>query len=150
MDLKDFIKSAISSISQGIAEAQEELKENGVLVNPEHITMKADNKTLDSFGSRYVEELSFEVHVGINEEVTDGIVGKAGAGLKVLFSASIEGDHKTKANSTQTNVLRFKIPVAFPYTPIPESYKKKAGGIKTTLPARRESDFWPARHNNLG
>jgi hypothetical protein len=124
MELKDFIKNAISSISQGIIEVSEELKDKGVIVNPEYTVLKNDAKSIDSSGFRYIEELYFEVHVGVDEENSDGIKGNATVGLKVLFGASIEGSNESKSTLSNTNILKFKIPVAFPYSPIPEGYKK--------------------------
>jgi hypothetical protein len=37
MELKDFIKNTISSISLAISESQEELKDKDVIINPEKI-----------------------------------------------------------------------------------------------------------------
>jgi hypothetical protein len=141
MELKDFIKSAISSISQAIVEAQDELKDTGVIVNPEYTIIKNDGKSIDSSGSRYVEELSFEVHVGIDES-TSGVV-KGSAGLKVILTA--EGSLETKSSSSNANVLKFKIPVAFPYSPIPEGFKRPVLVYDTpkSVPIK-------ARNSNIG
>ncbi len=133
MELKDFIKSAIASISDGILEAQTELKDKGVVVNPEYLSIKEDKKSMDSLGSRYIEEISFEVQVGVDETTSDSVKGQAG--LKVIFNASIEGDHGNVTKSSQTNILRFKIPVAFPYTDLPEKFKNKNGGLRSSLSA---------------
>lgn len=58
MDLKDFIKNTISSISEAIVESQNELKDKGVIVNPEKTEIgKNGEKLLRSDGRRYVQNL---------------------------------------------------------------------------------------------
>ena len=61
MELKDFIKNAISSIANGIKEAQTELCEKGVIINPEKVEIeKSGEKVLCAYGWRYTQELDFE------------------------------------------------------------------------------------------
>lgn len=51
MDLKDFIKNTITSISEAILESQEKLKDKDVLVNPEKVEIgKTGEKLLRSDG----------------------------------------------------------------------------------------------------
>ena len=123
MDLKDFIKSTISSISIAILESQEELKEKGVIVNPEKTEIgKTGEKLLRSDGWRYIQNLEFDILVGVEE--TQGQNGKGE--LKVAGLLSIGGGKEDQNISQNQNRIKFNIPVAFSTTPTPEEYKPKA------------------------
>lgn len=53
MDLKEFIKTTISSISEAILESQQELQQKGVIVNPEKTEIgKTGERLLRSDGWR--------------------------------------------------------------------------------------------------
>ena len=122
MELKDFIKNAISSIANGIKEAQTELCQKGAIINPEKVEIeKSGEKVLCADGWRYTHELDFEILVSVDEKSAEGGGGK----LTVLNFAIIGLDTKNEMNVSNSNILKFKIPVAFPTTKTPEEYKRK-------------------------
>lgn len=123
MELKDFIKSAICSISEGILEAQTELKDKNTIVNPEKLeTGSKGDKLLRSDGWRYIQELDFEILISIDDKN-----GTAGGGkLTVLDIVKLGMDANNEHRVTNTNKLRFKIPVAFPTTDTPIKYLPKS------------------------
>lgn len=126
MDLKDFIKSTISSISEAIIESQSELKDKGVIVNPEKTEIgKTGEKLLRNDGWRYVQNLDFDILVGVDEKK-----GKEGiSGLKVAGVLSIGGGLENEKSSNYNNRIKFTIPVAFSTTPTPEQYKSNKGWV---------------------
>lgn len=76
MELKDFLKNVISSIANGIIEAQIELSDIGIIINPEKLEIgKSGEKLLRADGWRYTQELDFEILVSIDEKNTEGCDG---------------------------------------------------------------------------
>lgn len=123
MDLKDFIKNTISSISTAIIESQQELAHQGVIVNPEKIEIgKTGEKLLRFDGWRYIQELNFDILVGVEEKM-----GGDGRGeLKVAGLVSIGMGTANENLSNSQNRIKFCIPVAFSTTPTPEEYERKS------------------------
>lgn len=128
MDLKDFIKNTITSISEAVLESQNELSDKGVIVNPEKVEIgKNGEKLLRSDGWRYIQNLDFDILVAAE----DGDDVKGGAGLKVAGVISIGGDVNESSKNQTSNKIKFTIPVAFPTNETPEQYKsgKKPSSI---------------------
>lgn len=124
MNLKDFIKNTISSISEAILESQEELSEKRVIVNPEKVEIgKNGEKLLRSDGWRYIQNLDFDILVAAEE----GEGAKGGASLKVAGIISIGGDLNETSKQQNSNKIRFTIPVAFPTNKTPDNYKSNKG-----------------------
>jgi hypothetical protein len=124
MDLKDFIKNTITSISEAILESQNELSEKGVIINPEKVEIgKNGEKLLRSDGWRYVQNLEFDILVAAEE----GEGAKGGAGLKVAGVISIGGDLSESSKQQQANKIKFTLPVAFPTNETPENYRSNKG-----------------------
>lgn len=122
MELRNFIKESISSITNGIIDAQKELSDKNVIINPEKLaTGKEGDKLLRNDGWRYIQELHFEIHIGIDEKNSDSGGGK----LNVLNFASFNTGGINENTTRNSNVLKFSIPVAFPTTETPEQYKAK-------------------------
>jgi len=127
MDLKEFIKTTISSISDAILESQEELANKGVIVNPEKTEIgKTGERLLRYDGWRYVQELNFDVLVGIEEKQNNGGKGE----LKVAGLISIGGNLSDESVNSNKNRIKFSIPVAFSTTPTPEAYQSKKPSIR--------------------
>lgn len=126
MDLKDFIKNTISSISLAIIESQLELNDKGVIVNPEKVEIgKNGDKLLRSDGWRYIQNLDFDILVGVEEQKEGGGKGE----LKVAGILSIGGGLNEQSTNQNQNRIKFSIPVAFSTTPTPEIYKSNRGQI---------------------
>lgn len=122
MDLKDFIKGTISAISHAIVESQSELKEIGVIVNPEKTEIGKEGRILlRSDGWRYIQELSFDVSIEVKDKDEGEINGK-------IMIASLISIGKGASESTQNksqNRINFSIPVAFSATSTPNEYKSR-------------------------
>ena len=117
MDLKTFIKSTITAISEAIVESQNELTSKGVIINPEKVEIgKNGEKLLRSDGWRYVQNLDFDILVAVEE----GEGANGGAGLKVAGLLSIGGDLSQSNKNQQSNRIKFIIPVAFPTNKTPD------------------------------
>lgn len=127
MDLKDFIKNTISSISEAIIESQSDLKDKGIIVNPERTEIgKGGEKLLRSDGWRYVQNLDFDILVGVDDKKGTGGKGE----LKVAGIFSIGGGIDDENLTKNHNRIKFTVPVAFSTTPTPNDYKPKQKPIR--------------------
>lgn len=132
MELKEFIKTALSDITGAVSELQAELK-NGAVINPTlpyPVSMRTVKALDDSEGNRVVSDISFDIAVTIADSKG------ANAGLSV-FSIGIGG----KMNSKEQNVSRisFSIPVALPSTRMPSN--KEISQANLQKPVRKNPNW---------
>lgn len=110
MDLKEFVKTAISDITEAVKELQSDLT-NGAIVNPTLPNIIA-TKTLVVDGEiRPIEHLAFDVAVSAAE--SSGIDGSAKAGIKI-FGAKFGTESSTRTENVSR--LSFSVPIVFPTT----------------------------------
>lgn len=115
MELKEFIKAAITDITEAVSELQDEL-DNGAIVNPS-LPKPIEFKTLTVNNEiRQIEQLSFDVAVTASEE--SGIDGQAKVGISI-FGAKIGS--ATSAKTENASRISFVIPVVFPTTHVKTS-----------------------------
>jgi len=130
MELKEFIKTTITQISQGIIEAQEELNGNDMIVNPSGLATNSNgDKYLRTDGWRYVQNI--EINVGVTAIEKEG--EKAGIGIVTGILSG--GAQASSDNSNQTvSTIKFDIPVALPSSPTPKGHKSsRPASIKSTV-----------------
>ena len=124
MQLKDFIKNTIESISESIVESQESLKDKGVIVNPEKTSVGPNGeKMLRAGGNRYVQDLEFDILVGVDENENAGGKGS----LKVAGLIDVGGGLEESKTITRHNRIKFTVPVAFRTTETPREYSPNYG-----------------------
>lgn len=109
MELKDFIKTAITDITDAISDLQQEL-DNGTIINPK-LTYGKESTSLIDGDNRSIERLNFDIAVTVSS--SSDIEGGAKAGISV-FGAKLGG--KTSESSENASRLTFSIPIVFPYT----------------------------------
>jgi hypothetical protein len=133
MELKDFIKETISAISNGIIESQKEFSETDLVIIPEKMFLGKDgNKLLNGSGNRIIQELDFEVNVSIDEKSnTEG-----GAKIKVFGFVQVGGQGGIESTSNIIHKLKFKIPIAFPTTQIPDRHKSAESSFGEQKPSK--------------
>ena len=67
MELKDFIKAALSEIVAGIVAAQKVTKDTGVIINPVELACDSQGeKYMRPGGVRYVQEIEINVSVALS------------------------------------------------------------------------------------
>lgn len=110
MQLKEFVAEAITQITGGITQAQTQLSEEWVRINPkpaQGVNVVAPMLYTAENGAG-VFPLTFDVAVSAEEKQ-----GNVGAGIKVLgFGMNIK-DGSTESMSTVSRVT-FTIPIAYP------------------------------------
>ena len=116
INLKDFIKEAITQITDGIVAAQNENTDKGCIINPKMIqtigTMGSVSYMLDQSGNNLgtTTILNFDLHIAGSDK-NDG----AGT-LKVISGfLNVTGSLGKSENNSVSNRLTFSIPVSFPY-----------------------------------
>lgn len=110
MELKEFIKTAITDITDAVRELQDEL-DNGAIVNPTLPNSIVSKTLIVSDEVKPIEQLSFDVAVTASEE--SGIDGQAKAGISI-FGAKIGS--ATSSKTENVSRISFVIPVVFPTT----------------------------------
>lgn len=110
MELKEFIKTAITDITEAVSELQGEL-DNGTIVNPTLPNSIALKTLTVNDEIRPIEQLAFDVAVTATE--SSGIDGSAKAGISI-FGAKVGSETNTKMENVSR--LTFSIPIVFPTT----------------------------------
>ncbi|NVJ45534.1 MAG: hypothetical protein HWE07_00355 [Cytophagia bacterium] len=118
MDLREFVKTSIVQIAEGIEEANVALKDSSAMVNPINIAAnsesakvygrtRAPSKTTP--GSRVVDMVEFDVSVVA--EV--GEQGSAGAKLSIA-SIGVGADGKKEKSNKSESRIKFSVPIVLP------------------------------------
>ncbi|WP_300502269.1 hypothetical protein [uncultured Duncaniella sp.] len=83
MELKEFIKTAITDITEAISELQSELS-NGAVVSPPMSSSSAELITIDIGGANCpISNIDFDVAITVGN--TGTINGKAKAGIQIFL-----------------------------------------------------------------
>ena len=118
MELKEFIKTAITDITEAVSELQEELK-NGTIVNPS-LTQGEHGKSLMVDNEvRMMERLNFDIAVTTTEATE--LNGNAKAGISV-FGAKVGAENKERTENVSR--LTFSLPLVLPTTHVKTQLEK--------------------------
>lgn len=111
MELKEFIKTAITDITEAVSELQEELW-NGAIVSPS-LPNPISNGTIkdpdNNKVNRRISQIDFDVAITVGDTATKEGGGKLG--IQIL-SAKIGGESQTHTENMSR--LSFSIPVVLP------------------------------------
>ena len=103
MELKEFIKNVLIDLSEGVEEAQMELKEKSTVVNPR----RTNNINHED---RNITTVHFEM--GLMSSETEN--NTAGIGV-FLSSVGVGVKNDAKTNNESVTRISFSLQVAFPY-----------------------------------
>ena len=108
MELKNFIKQTLTEITNGVKEAQEEIKDTGAYINPEGFHRGENLQSGYSGEYRHVQKVKMSIGVNVveNSEI------KGGVGIISVFSLGINS--KVSDVNTVTNRIEFEIPISLP------------------------------------
>ena len=109
MELQEFIKNTIVQITNGVIEAQSELKDSGCLINPEGFSMSG-GQIKKGYKNEYRSVQKIKMNVELT--VTENSGSKSGIGVAKIIRAGIDSE-ESSSNNHSTSV-EFEIPVAFP------------------------------------
>lgn len=111
MELKDFIKTALTDITDAIKELQDELK-NGAIVSPSMPNAIANTTIVDPVNiniNRPISKIDFDVAITVGN--TDKVGGDGKIGIQIL-SAKIGNENV--AHSENVSRMTFSIPIVLP------------------------------------
>lgn len=111
MELKEFIKTAITDITEAVSELQNEL-DNGAIVSPSlpHPISNGTIKDPDNNKvNRKISQIDFDVAITVGDTATKEAGGKMG--IQIL-SAKIGGESQTYTENMSR--LSFSIPIVLP------------------------------------
>ena len=111
MELKQFITETLVQISDGIQEAQKQLKERGseAIVNT-NMTETDVGHLVTGGRRRPVEHVEFDVAILANE----GTETKAGVGITVASLLKLDAGGKSSQTSGRESRIKFKVPISYP------------------------------------
>lgn len=127
MELKEFIKAAITDITEAISDLQSGL-ENGTVINPTLEQGEHGKCILIKNEVRIIERLNFDVAVTASE--SSGMEGGAKAGISI-FGAKMGAE--TNAKTENVSRLTFSIPLVFPSEHV-ETYAERHNKMKPIRP----------------
>lgn len=118
MELKEFIKTAISDITGAISELQSNL-DNGTIVNPTLTQGARDKCVMRDNAIIPIEHLNFDIAVTATE------ASDADGGAKVGISVfGVKVGAETSSKHENASRLTFSIPVVFPATHVKTQAEK--------------------------
>jgi len=111
VELKQFITETLVQISDGIQEAQKQLKERGseAIVNT-NMTETDVGHLVTGGRRRPVEHVEFDVAILANE----GTETKAGVGITVASLLKLDAGGKSSQTSGRESRIKFKVPISYP------------------------------------
>ncbi len=112
MELKDFIKTAITDITEAVSELKGGLN-NGAVINPTIMQGEHGKSVLVDNEVRMIERLNFDIAVTASE-VTE-LNGKVKAGISV-FGAKVGAENEERVENVSR--ITFSIPIVLPATHI--------------------------------
>lgn len=109
MELQEFIKNTLIQITNGVIEAQNELKDTGCLIIPEGFTLQG-GQIKQGYKNEYRAIQTVKMNIAVSVSENSGT--QKGIGVVNVFKAGISSDDKV-GNEKITN-LEFEIPIALP------------------------------------
>ena len=128
MELKEFIKTAVSDIVSAVSELQTEFAENGAIVNPPLPHPISNGSVNVGKGNEPIQRLTFDVALTTTE--ASSVDGGAKGGV-AIFSAKVG----TEQQSSSQNVSRlsFVIPVVLPVAEVMTASEKHSEACRQNL-----------------
>lgn len=114
MDLKEFVSSTLTQISQGVSDTQGSVRSLGGLVNP---AMTGALNRESYFGHVGTGEHVFLVDFDVAIVVSEATGTNAGAKREVASFFRLDAGGKSDATTHSTSRIRFKVPGRLPVDP---------------------------------
>lgn len=128
MELKDFISETIQQISLGVKDAMEKCQDMDVIVNPD-ITIGTDGdyyipEKKNIAMQRRVQVIDMDISVVVTASTENNIGGKIGISM-----LGVSGTSKEMDNTSNTNRVKFSIPVCLPISKVSVKNRLSAVGM---------------------
>ena len=137
MELKDFIKAAITDITEAVSELQAELG-NGTIVNPTLYEGEKGKFLLIDNEGKAIERLNFDVAVTISD--SSGTLTGAKAGISILGA---EINSASCGKTENVSRLTFSIPLVLPTAHVRTPMEANKEKHRRTLDRLRRQESTP-------
>jgi hypothetical protein len=110
MDIKEFIKSTVTQISEAVTELNSELckDKEGTIINPYNV--RHANRPASNTGGANITDIVFDLYVSVESGTESG--GKIGI-FSSIIGVGMEG--KSDDSNKQVSRIQFTIPVLLPF-----------------------------------
>lgn len=114
MEIREFVKTALTDIANGVQDAIAELEtmQSVAVVNP--MSLNAGTIPNGYYRDRPVQKVEMSIAVTASDETSKG--GKVGLNV-VAFSAELNASKTATANSS-VSTITFSVPIALPFNPL--------------------------------
>ncbi len=115
MELQQFVKEALIQITQGVREAQSEIRQAGGSLNPAiRISPKSSESHVSSLSDgQNIYTVDFDIAISVAENSDTSADGKLTVASVLSFGG---GASSSESNSTLSKIA-FKVPLALPVDP---------------------------------
>src|SRR5437773_12026893 len=108
MDLKSFVAETLTSIVDGVREAQCKAKDSGARIVP-NVFAEVQQMNPEEAGRKQIQDVEFDVAITVNEEARSGAkIGVFGG----FFKGGVEGASGNVSGSISR--IRFGVPIKLP------------------------------------
>lgn len=108
MELQEFIKETLVQITNGVIEAQKEIKETGGLINPKSWTKDLLSSSSSDNHLNTIQKVKMNVVVNVTEKAGTS----SGINVVQIIKAGINAE-ESETNNKVTSI-EFEVPIAFP------------------------------------
>ena len=109
MELQEFIKETLVQITNGVIEAQKEIKETGCLINPQGFS-SSNQQIRTGFRNEYrsIQKVKMNVLLSVSENK-----GKS-SGINVVQIVKAGVNAEESETNNKVTSIEFEVPIAFP------------------------------------
>jgi hypothetical protein len=109
MELKEFLTQTLVQISEGVQEAQKQVKDSGCIINP--LTDHKGTQIQEEYQNNFRQIQTVKMSIAVS--VTESNDTKAGIGIVASIIQAGKSNGESEQNQT-INRIEFEIPVALP------------------------------------
>lgn len=131
MELKEFVKAALTDIVEAVKETQEEVKEYATIA-PLVIEGKRTDCVLMENGVARISNVDFDVAVTTESSEQGRGGGKAAIQVAGLFKIGAEAKQDTEEKTQNLSRIKFSIPVLLPHSASLDQFVKREDGSFVT------------------
>ncbi|MCG9663449.1 hypothetical protein L1D26_10275 [Vibrio mediterranei] len=137
MELQQFVKEALIQITQGVKEAQSQIRESGGCLNPAvRISQQPSQSHVSSLSDgQNIYTVDFDIAISVSENSGTSADGK----LTVASVLSFGGGASSSESSSTLSKIAFKVPLALPVDP-ESSQRLKAEDLQNQREMERLSN----------
>ncbi len=109
MELKEFVAETLKQVVEGVAQAQQDVKELGATINPKGVVYQQGQSYVSPSSRKTIQMIDFDISLAETEST------QAGGRIAVFFGTVAGGAHgKAESGSNAMNRVKFSVPIVLP------------------------------------